>query len=175
MQQPDGIANTGLSSRMCFAGGEPNYELPPSDGYQQELWHKPVPPVPPQGPSPHRDMSIQPLASAEVAVLGTGPATSPGGLSSEPSPQEVPPAGRHQPGFSAEMPVPRVWHPKWDVHWENTVTMHPCSFYQDHHLCHVGCLSCEALSKAARDLKDFQQMGQELPGLSPDHVFSSAP
>uniref|UniRef100_U3J6E0 Protein transport protein sec16 n=1 Tax=Anas platyrhynchos platyrhynchos TaxID=8840 RepID=U3J6E0_ANAPP len=86
------------------AGGEPDYELPLSDGYQQELWHQPVPPVPPQGPSPHQDVSIQPLAPAEVAVLGTGPATSPGELSSEPSPQEVPPAGRHQPGFSAEMP-----------------------------------------------------------------------
>ncbi|XP_047929364.2 protein transport protein Sec16B isoform X1 [Anser cygnoides] len=75
------------------AGGEPNHELPPNDGYQQELWHQPVPPVPPQGPSPHQDVSIQPLAPAEVAVLGMGPATSPGGLSSEPSPQVVPPAG----------------------------------------------------------------------------------
>uniref|UniRef100_A0A8B9DAG0 Protein transport protein sec16 n=1 Tax=Anser cygnoides TaxID=8845 RepID=A0A8B9DAG0_ANSCY len=74
-------------------GGEPNHELPPNDGYQQELWHQPVPPVPPQGPSPHQDVSIQPLAPAEVAALGMGPATSPGGLSSEPSPQVVPPAG----------------------------------------------------------------------------------
>lgn len=109
VQQPDGIANTGVSSWMCFAGGEPNHELPPSDGYEQELWHQPVPPVPPQGPSPHQDVSIQPLAPAEVAALGMGPATSPGGLSSEPSPQVVPPAGRHQPGFSAEMPVPKLW------------------------------------------------------------------
>ena len=109
MRQPDGIANTVVSSRMFFAGGEPDHELHPSDGYQHERWHQPVPPVPPQGSSPHQDVSIQSLEPAEVATLGTGLATSPEGLSSEPSPQVVPPAGRQQPGFYAEMPVPKLW------------------------------------------------------------------
>ncbi|NXI74335.1 SC16B protein, partial [Anseranas semipalmata] len=74
-------------------GGEPDHELPQSDDYRHERWHQPIPPVPPQGPGPHQDVSIQPLAPADVAVLGAGPTTSPGGLCSEPPPQVVPPAG----------------------------------------------------------------------------------
>lgn len=65
-----------------------DYEQPQIDDPQHEQWHQP--PVPPQGPDPHQDVSIQPL---EVAVLDTGP-ISQEELCTDPPPQAVPIAGR---------------------------------------------------------------------------------
>ncbi|XP_015725296.1 protein transport protein Sec16B isoform X3 [Coturnix japonica] len=68
-------------------GREMDYEQPQIDDPQHEQWHQP--PVPPQGPDPHQDVSIQPL---EVAVLDTG-LISQEELCTDPPPQAVPIAG----------------------------------------------------------------------------------
>uniref|UniRef100_A0A8C8AJW0 Protein transport protein sec16 n=1 Tax=Otus sunia TaxID=257818 RepID=A0A8C8AJW0_9STRI len=85
--------------------GEPGLELPPSEGHQYDQWYQPVPP---QGPSSHQDVSLQPPVPAQVAaspllsvgqelqppVLGPGMATPLGGDFAEPPPQVVPRAGK---------------------------------------------------------------------------------
>ncbi|NXC41083.1 SC16B protein, partial [Penelope pileata] len=85
-------------------GGEADHELPQSDDHQHEWWQQP--PVPPQGPGPHQDASIQPL---EVPVLGVGPPASLEGLHCEPSLQAVPAAGGAEEPWDAhgvDQPVP---------------------------------------------------------------------
>ncbi|KAM9620012.1 protein transport protein Sec16B-like [Morphnus guianensis] len=64
-----------------MADGEPGQELPRSKGYQYDQWYQPMPP---QGPSSHEDMSLQPLAPTQVAaspLLGTGQGLQPPALS----------------------------------------------------------------------------------------------
>ncbi|XP_009957920.1 PREDICTED: protein transport protein Sec16B [Leptosomus discolor] len=87
-----------------MADGEPGHELPQCEGYQYDEQHQPVPP---QGPSSHEDMSLQPLAPTQVAAssllsigqelqsttLGPGMAAPLGGVFAEPPLQVVPPAG----------------------------------------------------------------------------------
>ncbi|XP_026709818.1 protein transport protein Sec16B-like [Athene cunicularia] len=95
----------GLSwAAASMEDGEPGPELPPSEGYKYDQWYQPVPP---QGPSSHKDLSFQPPVPAQVAafpllsvgqelqppVLGPGMATPPGGDFAEPSLQVVPQAG----------------------------------------------------------------------------------
>ncbi|KAK2539838.1 Sec16b [Columba guinea] len=84
--------------------GEPGYELPQSESYQYDQWNQSVPP---QGPSSHEDMSLQPPAPVQVTALpvlsvgqelqppafGPGTITPPGEIFAEPPPQMVPPAG----------------------------------------------------------------------------------
>uniref|UniRef100_A0A8C3PQT3 Protein transport protein Sec16B n=1 Tax=Calidris pygmaea TaxID=425635 RepID=A0A8C3PQT3_9CHAR len=60
--------------------GDPGHELPQSKSYQYDQWYQAVPP---QGPSSHEDMSLQPPART---------ATPPGGLFDEPPLQVVPTA-----------------------------------------------------------------------------------
>ncbi|NWQ93587.1 SC16B protein, partial [Burhinus bistriatus] len=96
-------AQPGLSwAAASMADGEPGHELPQSEGYQYDQ------PMPPQGPSSHEDVPLQPLAPAQVMAspllgvqqdlqpltLGPGVATPPGGVFTEPSPQVVPTAGK---------------------------------------------------------------------------------
>ncbi|NWI23969.1 SC16B protein, partial [Sula dactylatra] len=87
-----------------MADGEPGHELPQSEGYQYDHWYQSMPP---QGPSSHEDVSLQPPAPAQVtaspplgvwqglqpSTLGQGTATPLGGVFAEPPPQVVPPAG----------------------------------------------------------------------------------
>ncbi|NXW13398.1 SC16B protein, partial [Circaetus pectoralis] len=88
-----------------FADGEPGQELPRSKGYQYDQWYQPMPP---QGPSSHEDVSLQPPAPTQVAAspllgigqelqppaLGLGTATPLGGVFAEPPLQVVPLAGK---------------------------------------------------------------------------------
>ncbi|PKU39123.1 protein transport protein sec16b [Limosa lapponica baueri] len=98
-------AELGLSwDAVSTTDGEPGHELPQSKGYQYDQWYQPVPP---QGPSSHENMSLQPPARAQVtaspllgvqqelppATLGPGTPTPPGGFSDEPPLQVVPTAG----------------------------------------------------------------------------------
>uniref|UniRef100_A0A663M1P3 Protein transport protein sec16 n=1 Tax=Athene cunicularia TaxID=194338 RepID=A0A663M1P3_ATHCN len=97
---------------FSFADGEPGPELPPSEGYKYDQWYQPVPP---QGPSSHKDLSFQPPVPAQVAafpllsvgqelqppVLGPGMATPPGGDFAEPSLQVVPQAGKCSTGMGS--------------------------------------------------------------------------
>ncbi|XP_010077463.1 PREDICTED: protein transport protein Sec16B, partial [Pterocles gutturalis] len=80
------------------ADGEPNHEFPQSEVYQYDQWYQPKPP---QGPSSHEDMSLQPPAASPLLsagqelqppVLGPGTATPPGRVLPEPPPQAMPPA-----------------------------------------------------------------------------------
>ncbi|XP_074733109.1 protein transport protein Sec16B [Strix uralensis] len=95
----------GLSwAAASMADGEPGLELPPSEGHQYDQWYQSVPP---QGPSSHQDVSLQPPVPAQVAaspllsvgqelqppVLGPGIATPPGGDFAEAPPQVVPRTG----------------------------------------------------------------------------------
>ncbi|KFQ19228.1 Protein transport protein Sec16B, partial [Merops nubicus] len=48
-----------------MAGGEPGHELLQSEGYQHNQCCQPLPP---QGPSSHEDVSLQPLASTQVTA-----------------------------------------------------------------------------------------------------------
>uniref|UniRef100_A0A8D0EQ39 Protein transport protein sec16 n=1 Tax=Strix occidentalis caurina TaxID=311401 RepID=A0A8D0EQ39_STROC len=87
---------------VFFADEEPGLELPPSEGHQYDQWYQPVPP---QGPSSHQDVSLQPPVPAQVAasplfsvgqelqppVLGPRMATPPGGDFAEAPLQVVPP------------------------------------------------------------------------------------
>ncbi|KAM6327605.1 protein transport protein Sec16B [Podargus strigoides] len=97
-------AQPGLSwAAASMADGDPGHELPQSEGYQYDQWYQPTPP---QGPSSHEDMSLQPLPPAQVTaspLLGVqqelqppefdlGMAAPPGGGFGEPPPQVVPPA-----------------------------------------------------------------------------------
>ncbi|KFZ67429.1 Protein transport protein Sec16B, partial [Podiceps cristatus] len=60
-------AQPGLSwAAASMAGGEPGHEVPQSEGYQYDQWYQPVPP---QGPSSHQDVPLQPPAPAQVEVL----------------------------------------------------------------------------------------------------------
>ncbi|KFQ48856.1 Protein transport protein Sec16B, partial [Pelecanus crispus] len=96
----------GLSwAAASMADGEPGHELPQTEGYQYDQWYQPMPP---QGPSSHEDVSLQPPAPAQVAaspLLGVrqepqplthGPrtATPLGGVFAEPPLQVVPLAGK---------------------------------------------------------------------------------
>ncbi|XP_065698280.2 protein transport protein Sec16B isoform X1 [Patagioenas fasciata] len=87
-----------------MADREPGYELPQSESYQYDQWNQSVPP---QGPSSHEDMSLQPPAPVQVTALpvlsvgqelqppafGPGTITPPGEMFAEPPPQTVPSAG----------------------------------------------------------------------------------
>ncbi|NXP44945.1 SC16B protein, partial [Heliornis fulica] len=99
-------AQLGLSwTAASTADGKPSHELPQSEGYQYDQWHQPVPP---QGPSSHEDVSLQPPVPAQVTAslplgvgqelqpptLGIGPtAAPPERACPEPLPQVVSPAG----------------------------------------------------------------------------------
>ncbi|NXQ99120.1 SC16B protein, partial [Sagittarius serpentarius] len=98
-------AQPGLSwTAASMADGEPGQELPQSRRYQYDQWYQAVPP---RGPSSHEDVSLWPLAPAQVAAspllgvgqelqppaLGPGTATLPGGVFADPLLQVVPPAG----------------------------------------------------------------------------------
>ncbi|KAM6343147.1 LOW QUALITY PROTEIN: protein transport protein Sec16B-like [Alca torda] len=98
-------AQPGLSwAAASMADGEPGHEIPQSEGYQYDQWYQPMPP---QGPSSHEDVSLQPQAPAQVTAsplpgvqqelqpptLGPGMATPLGGGFAEPPPQVVPTAG----------------------------------------------------------------------------------
>ncbi|NXK26373.1 SC16B protein, partial [Arenaria interpres] len=98
-------AQPGLSwDAASMADGDPGHELPQSKGYQYDQWYQPVPP---QGPSSHEDMSLQPPARAQVTAspllgvqqepppptLSPGMATPPGAVFDEPPLQVVPTAG----------------------------------------------------------------------------------
>ncbi|KFQ95820.1 Protein transport protein Sec16B, partial [Nipponia nippon] len=52
-------------ANASMADGEPGHELPQSEGYQYDQWYQPMPP---QGPSSHEDVSLQPSAPAQVAA-----------------------------------------------------------------------------------------------------------
>ncbi|KAM6264823.1 protein transport protein Sec16B-like isoform 4-T5 [Spheniscus humboldti] len=98
-------AQSGLSwAAASMAGGEPVHEPPQSEGYQYDQWYQPMPP---QRPSSHEDMSLRPLAPAQVAAspllgvrqelqpatLSPGTAAPPGEVFTEPPLQVVPLAG----------------------------------------------------------------------------------
>ncbi|KAM6261834.1 protein transport protein Sec16B-like isoform 2-T2 [Porphyrio hochstetteri] len=98
-------AQPGLSwTAASMADGKPNHELPQSEGYQYDQWHQPTPP---QGPSSHEDVPLQPPAPAQVAAslshspgqelqpptLGLGMAAPPEMGFAEPPLQVVSPAG----------------------------------------------------------------------------------
>ncbi|KAF1399063.1 Protein transport protein Sec16B, partial [Spheniscus humboldti] len=86
-------------------GMEPVHEPPQSEGYQYDQWYQPMPP---QRPSSHEDMSLRPLAPAQVAAspllgvrqelqpatLSPGTAAPPGEVFTEPPLQVVPLAGK---------------------------------------------------------------------------------
>ncbi|KAM6080857.1 protein transport protein Sec16B-like [Theristicus caerulescens] len=95
----------GLSwAAALMADREPGHEFPQNESYQYDQWYQPMPP---QGPSFHEDVSLQPLAPAPVATspllgirqelqptaLSQGVAAPPGGVFAESPPQVVPPAG----------------------------------------------------------------------------------
>ncbi|NXF56967.1 SC16B protein, partial [Ciccaba nigrolineata] len=113
---PPEVAPTqpGLSwAAASMADEEPGLEPPPSEGHQYDQWYQPVPP---QGPSSHQDVSLQPPVPAQVAasplfsvgqelqppVLGPRMATPPGGDFAEAPLQVVPRTGGVQPSLPAE-------------------------------------------------------------------------
>uniref|UniRef100_A0A8B9M6K8 Protein transport protein Sec16B n=1 Tax=Accipiter nisus TaxID=211598 RepID=A0A8B9M6K8_9AVES len=69
------------AGQLVCGDGEPGQELPRSKGYQYDQWYQPMPP---QGPSSHEDVSLQPPAPTQVAtspLLGIGQELQPPALS----------------------------------------------------------------------------------------------